>query len=1100
MKAKRRRCLGESKQIKIKTISMRFYKPLLVLLPLVLGSTLLLRAAEKPNVVFILTDDQGYGDLAAHGNPILKTPKLDALHAESLRFTDFHVAPMCTPTRGELMTGISAFRNGATAVCEGRSLPRAELPMMAQFFKDSGYRTGHFGKWHLGDNHPFRPHDRGFDESVHNGAWGIKSLAEYWDNDAYDDIYWRNNHMEQFEGYNTDAFFREAMEWIDEVEGEPSTGSGQGKPFFAFIPTTAAHVPFIVPEKWSKPYEHLGSPGKEFYGMVANIDHNIAKLDAYLEKKGLKENTILIFMTDNGTVMGGRAAPNSLALTHGTQGEKAKPVTFFNAGMRGKKTSEYDGGHRVPFFLRWPEGGYNKGRDINALTHSTDVLPTLIELCGLKTNRKNEAFDGHSLVPLIIGKEEALDARKIVVQYRAIFKKWSGAVLWKKWRLVNGQELYNVASDPGQTDNIYDKHPDVVRTMRNHYEQWVSRTEPIMEQTNYVTVGTPKEPVTWLSACNWTGSYADNWKNLASVNEDKFGNWNLHMKTTGDYEISLYMFHPKINNPLNQSFNGYTEVPARPVAKARLIVDGKMRTQTIQPGATHATFSVLFTKGKKPVLEGQFLDADGNPLSGSFFTFVRQLGAALKVPTVQEHLTAINNQSAEQVSINLTKPNVVLIFIDDMGYGDIGPFGNTVNQTPNLDRMAKEGNMITQFYVSNTACTPSRSALMTGTYATRIGMDGVVCFPNEKRGLNPSEHTIGDMMKSVGYRTGIFGKWHLGDQKEFFPLQNGFDEYFGIPYSNDMWPFNRNGHRHTKETYTPLPVLRQNDVVAYVSDGADQSLLCEVITDEAIKFIKKNKDNPFFLYLPHAYVHLPRYARLDLANKADRNVDRAAVEEVDTSVGRILDTLRELNLDENTLVIFTSDNGPARGMTAGPLRGNKGGPKYEGHMREPTITWWPGTIPAGTTTGAITASIDILPSLAKLVGADLPTDRIIDGKDSLDTLLGKSNAQSPHEILYYEIDAIRRGDWKLVRGAKGKFELYNLKADLAETNNLIEKRSGVAKDLKALLDAHAAELAANTRPPGMLDHSDFIISEPGDTPRLRDYLGLKDFEALERTN
>ena len=312
---------------------MRFYKPLLVLLPLVLGSTLLLRAAEKPNVVFILTDDQGYGDLAAHGNPILKTPKLDALHAESLRFTDFHVAPMCTPTRGELMTGISAFRNGATAVCEGRSLPRAELPMMAQFFKDSGYRTGHFGKWHLGDNHPFRPHDRGFDESVHNGAWGIKSLAEYWDNDAYDDIYWRNNHMEQFEGYNTDAFFREAMEWIDEVEGEPSTGSGQGKPFFAFIPTTAAHVPFIVPEKWSKPYEHLGSPGKEFYGMVANIDHNIAKLDAYLEKKGLKENTILIFMTDNGTVMGGRAAPNSLALTHGTDRKKAKPVTFFNAGI-----------------------------------------------------------------------------------------------------------------------------------------------------------------------------------------------------------------------------------------------------------------------------------------------------------------------------------------------------------------------------------------------------------------------------------------------------------------------------------------------------------------------------------------------------------------------------------------------------------------------------------------------------------------------------------------------------------------------------------------------------------------------------------------------
>ena len=451
-------------------------------------------------------------------------------------------------------------------------------------------------------------------------------------------------------------------------------------------------------------------------------------------------------------------------------------------------------------------------------------------------------------------------------------------------------------------------------------------------------------------------------------------------------------------------------------------------------------------------------------------------------------------------SLAADKPNVVLMFIDDMGYGDIGPFGNTVNQTPNLDRMAQEGNRLTQYYTSNTACTPSRAALMTGTYAARIGMDGTVCFPNEKRGLNPTELTIGDAMKSVGYRTGIFGKWHLGDQREFLPLQNGFDEYFGIPYSNDMWPFNLNGHRHTKETYTPLPVLRQNKVVAYVSDGADQSLLCEVITDEAVKFIKKNKDQPFFLYIPHAYVHLPRFGRLDLAKKAEGDIDRSTVEEVDTSVGRILDTLEELGIDENTLFIFTSDNGPARGMSAGPLRGNKGGPKYEGHMREPTLTWWPGTVPAGQVTEAITASVDVLPSLAKLVGAEMPTDRITDGKNSLNALLGKAKAKSAHKILFYEIDAIRRGNWKLVRGAKGKFELYNLKNDLGETRNLIEKRPELAKELKAILDSHAEELAANSRPPGMLEHSDFLISEPGKLPKLRDYLGMKNFEALERSN
>jgi arylsulfatase A-like enzyme len=210
--------------------------------------------------------------------------------------------------------------------------------------------------------------------------------------------------------------------------------------------------------------------------------------------------------------------------------------------------------------------------------------------------------------------------------------------------------------------------------------------------------------------------------------------------------------------------------------------------------------------------------------------------------------------------------------------------------------------------------------------------------------------------------------------------------------------------------------------------------------------------------------------------------------------------LEELGIDENTLFIFTSDNGPARGMSAGPLRGNKGGPKYEGHMREPTLTWWPGTIPAGQVTEAITASIDVLPSLAKLVGAEMPADRITDGKNSLNALLGNAKAKSAHKVLFYEIDAIRRGNWKLVRGAKGKFELYNLKNDLGETRNLIEKRPELAKELNAILDSHAEELAANSRPPGMLDHSDFLMSEPGNLPKLRHYLGMKNFEALERSN
>lgn len=446
----------------------------------------------------------------------------------------------------------------------------------------------------------------------------------------------------------------------------------------------------------------------------------------------------------------------------------------------------------------------------------------------------------------------------------------------------------------------------------------------------------------------------------------------------------------------------------------------------------------------------------------------------------------------------IDKPNIVLIFIDDMGYGDIGPFGNQVNHTPSLDRMAKEGNVLRQFYVANTNCTPSRAALMTGTYASRIGMDGDVLFPGEERGLNPEEVTIADMLKARGYATGCFGKWHLGDQLEFLPLAQGFDEYFGIPYSNDMWPGNLKGHRHTKQPYTPLPVLRQNQVVAYVSDGADQSLLCEAVTNAAVQFIEDHQDEPFFCYVPHAYVHRPRFARPDVLAKASGDVDRANVEEVDTSVGRILDTLRELKLDKKTLVIFTSDNGGASGMTMGPLRGGKGGPKYEGHMREPTITWWPGTIPSGVVSNGIAVATDLLPSLARLTGARVPDDRVIDGKDVLDILLGKSTAKSPHDVHYYEVDGIRRGPWKLVRKGQ-KRELYRLDKDLGERKDLAKRRPEIVAELDALLDAHAAAIAKKTRPAGFVKPgtAKALITVPGDLPRLRDFMGLPDTVAGE---
>ncbi len=437
------------------------------------------------------------------------------------------------------------------------------------------------------------------------------------------------------------------------------------------------------------------------------------------------------------------------------------------------------------------------------------------------------------------------------------------------------------------------------------------------------------------------------------------------------------------------------------------------------------------------------------------------------------------------------KPNIVILFIDDMGYGDIGPFGNTVNQTPHLDRMAEEGMVLTDFYVANTACTPSRAALLTGTYAHRIGMDGgklKVTFPGDSRGLNPNEITLAEMLRENGYATGCFGKWHLGDQPQFMPLAQGFDTYFGIPYSNDMWPLHTRKNPITKRKYEPLPVMRQDKAVAHVADGVDQSLLAEVITDEAIAFIKKNQKKPFFCYIPHAHVHKPRHARPEYLKRAEGNVNRAHVEEVDDSVGRVLQTLKDLKLHQNTLVIFTSDNGPASGMSSGPLRGMKGGKKYEGHMRVPTLAWWPDTIPAGRISKEIGVTTDLLPTLATLTQSQVPTDRIIDGKDISDILLGKKYAQSPRQLHYYENEGIRKGDWKLVKKGS-RSELYDLSKDLGEKKDLSGSHPELVKELDRALQKHASNIAANLRPAGFAKHPKPILREVGDLPTLKQYLG-----------
>ena len=434
------------------------------------------------------------------------------------------------------------------------------------------------------------------------------------------------------------------------------------------------------------------------------------------------------------------------------------------------------------------------------------------------------------------------------------------------------------------------------------------------------------------------------------------------------------------------------------------------------------------------------------------------------------------------------KPNIVIILVDDMGYGDIGPFGATLQKTPQLDRMAREGTKFTSFYAAP-VCSVSRAQLMTGCYGPRVSVTGVYC-PADRHGLNPAEPTIAKRLKEHGYATACIGKWHLGDQPEFLPRKQGFDYYFGLPYSNDM-------QLAAKGTTTRVVPLMRDDKVIELLPEPEQARLVERYTDEALSFIRMNKDKPFFLYFPHTAVHTPLHPGTPFAGKSANGAFGDWVEEVDWSTGRILDTLRELNLDDNTLVIFTSDNGPAflagdnihRGKgSAGPLRGWKGS-SWEGGMREPMLARWPGKIPAGSSCDAVAGTIDILPTCVALAGGTVPSEPVIDGRDISPLLFGKST-KSPREAHYYNatystigaFQAVRQGPWKLALepqregmgiqeispDAAGKApRLYNLDADIGERTDLADQHPDIAAKLQNLITKMNNEIKRNCRPAGL---------------------------------
>ena len=444
-------------------------------------------------------------------------------------------------------------------------------------------------------------------------------------------------------------------------------------------------------------------------------------------------------------------------------------------------------------------------------------------------------------------------------------------------------------------------------------------------------------------------------------------------------------------------------------------------------------------------------------------------------------------------------PNVVLIFCDDLGYGDIGPFGSK-NPTPNLDRMANEGAKFTSFYVAQAVCSASRAALLTGSYSNRVSIQGALP-PDARIGMNQGETLMPEVLKSRGYATGMVGKWHLGDAPQFLPTRNGFDEYFGLPYSNDMWP------RHPESRFPDLPLMEGEEKI---ERNPDQRKLTTAYTERAVSFIERNKSKPFFLYVAHSMPHVPLFVSEKFEGKTGMGLYADVIAEIDWSVGQILDALKRSGVDENTLVVFTSDNGPwlsygDHGGSAGPLREGKT-TTFEGGVRVPCVMRWPGTIPAGSVVSEVASTIDLLPTFAKLVGAALSADRIIDGKDISSLMRNEPGAKSPHEAFYYfwgqRLQAVRSGKWKLVfpheynhvatpggGGKPGRYQrdprasielsLFDLEADPGETKNVIADHPDVVKRLEALAERAREDLGdtltnregKNVREPGRLPGS-----------------------------
>jgi len=576
---------------------------------------------SAPNVILIMTDDQGYGDIAVHGNPYIKTPELDRLHDESIRFTDFHVNAFCSPTRAALMTGRMSDRTHVRSTVYLRNHLNREETTMAEFFKASGYRTAHFGKWHLGENYPYRPMDRGFDQWIGIGDGGLATSSDFWGNDRMDDYYNCNGVWKKIKGFNTDVFFDETMKFISENKNDP---------FFVYLATNVPHGPMNVLQEWREEYEGRNfkmrsvpwGDTKDLFASITRVDKNLGQLRKFLSENNLDKNTILIFLTDNGSADGSH---------------------IFNDGMRGGKGSVYDGGHRVPCFVYWPAGGLKTAIDIDRFTTHTDLLPTLIELCSLKTPARGHLpFDGRSLVPLLNDENSDWAERTIFMHVQNLLnapaKGKNYLVATSKWRLINGKELYSIKEDKGQKNNIADQYPGVVEELLKKYDEYWEE----LGQMNYPharpVIGSPYQEETWLNTISWVKSNESphSWNQRhVLAGEHLRGFWPVEIAKDGLYQFDVRRWPKEVNQPIcaslpEQKGSDITclgkpvkkgEGKAIPAVKVKLKVGDQKMEKNINESDVSALFEMKLSKGEKDI-ESWLYAPEGDSIS-AFYIYAR---------------------------------------------------------------------------------------------------------------------------------------------------------------------------------------------------------------------------------------------------------------------------------------------------------------------------------------------------------------------------------------------------------------------------------------------------------------------------------------------